>query len=165
MSIRWLDAPSDGTAHTSRPTALTSMVVREDSTMTQPTRPPIPRAQRSCVICRGNGWQSPHAVPARADAQRGDLIAIWMPCSECWDTVPVPDNIKIPIGSGRPIYGTHWTWTVDVCRAGNPAVNERCGDLRCVCAPTIVPALSRVWRIDNRDPKPEHRRRFLRYRG
>jgi hypothetical protein len=99
----------------------------------------------SCAICGGTGWGSQYSTP-QTIAGDSVLVAVYAPCREHGPRL-VPDRIKIPVRENRgPELGRDFVLVEDVCLAGEIAVNGRCGDLDCVCAPSVVPSGARVVR-------------------
>jgi len=97
----------------------------------------------TCSICGGTGWGSLFLTP---DTIAGEtvMVNVFAPCREHGPSI-APDRIEIPVREHRgPELGRDFVVVDDVCLAGEPAVNGRCGDLDCVCAPSIVPASARV---------------------
>lgn len=97
----------------------------------------------ACVICGGSGWGAHFLSPVIRDAV-AVLMAVFGPCPEHGPEL-AHDRIEIPVHEKRgPELGRDFVVIHDVCLAGEPAVNSRCGDLDCVCAPSVLPAGTRV---------------------
>jgi hypothetical protein len=95
------------------------------------------------VICGGSGWGSHFLTPVTRDAVTV-MMAVFGPCPTHGPEL-APDRIEIPVGENRgPELGRDFVVIHDVCLAGEPAVNGRCADLDCVCAPSVLPSGTRV---------------------
>ena len=79
------------------------------------------------LLRRHTRWTLPFSTPADPAKPHGNLLKVFMPCSEHGET-DVPDRIVIPESEHRyPELNRDYVREKDVCLAGNCATNGRCG--------------------------------------